>query len=34
MQIFDELGQLVEQCWKDQNYDEKVFPQICEQSLL
>jgi hypothetical protein len=34
MQIFDELGQLVEQCWKDQNYDEKVFPQICEQALL
>lgn len=34
MQIFKELGHLVEQRWKNQNYDEKAFPEISEQALL
>ncbi|MFY9607511.1 MAG: hypothetical protein WAU45_02710 [Blastocatellia bacterium] len=33
MQYFNELGSLVEQRWKDQNYDEKVFPDIAAQAL-
>ena len=34
MQFFNELGSLVEQMWKDQNYDEKVFPDIAAQALV
>lgn len=33
MQFFDELGDLVERRWKDQNYDEGVFPEIAAQAL-
>jgi hypothetical protein len=34
MQFFNDLGSLVEQRWKDQNYDEKVFPDIAAQALV
>lgn len=34
MQFFDELGRLVEQRWKDQNYDEAAFPEISEKAIL
>src|SRR5215510_5619708 len=33
MQFFDELGSLVEQRWKDQRYDERVFPDIAARAL-
>lgn len=33
MQFFDDLGMLVEQTWKDRNYDEAVFPEIASQAL-
>ena len=33
MQFFDDLGMLVEQTWKDRNYDEAVFPEIATQAL-
>lgn len=34
MQFFDELGRVVEQRWKDRDYDEAAFPAIAEQVLL
>jgi hypothetical protein len=34
MQLFDELGRLVEQRWRNKNYNEAVFPEIAEQTLL
>jgi hypothetical protein len=33
MQFFNELGSLVEQRWKDRNYDEGAFPDIAAQAL-
>jgi hypothetical protein len=33
MQFFEELGSLIEQRWKDQNYDELVFPAIAADAL-
>jgi hypothetical protein len=33
MQFFQDLGSLVEQRWKDQNYDEEVFPEIAAEAL-
>lgn len=33
MRFFDDLGSLVEQRWRDKNYDEEVFPEIAAQAL-
>ncbi|MFY9555699.1 MAG: hypothetical protein WAV47_13380 [Blastocatellia bacterium] len=33
MQFFQELGSLVEQRWKDRNYDEEAFPEIAAEAL-
>jgi len=33
MQFFYDLGSLVEERWKDKNYDERVFPEIAEEAL-
>jgi hypothetical protein len=33
MQFFHELGSLVEQRWRDVNYDEGVFPEIAAEAL-
>jgi hypothetical protein len=33
MQFFNDLGTLVEQTWKDRNYDEAAFPEIATQAL-
>jgi len=33
MQFFNDLGMLIEQTWKDRNYDEGVFPEIATQAL-
>jgi hypothetical protein len=33
MQIFADLGALIEQRWRDQNYDEDVFPDIAAEAL-
>ena len=33
MQLFDQLGTLIEQRWKDKDYGEWVFPEIAAQSL-
>jgi len=33
MQFFDQLGELIEQRWKDKNYGEWAFPEIAAQSL-
>ncbi|HWQ34959.1 MAG TPA: hypothetical protein VNQ79_19095 [Blastocatellia bacterium] len=33
MHIFNELGSLIEQRWRDQNYDEDVFPEIAAEAL-
>lgn len=34
MQFFQELGALVERRWRDQNYDEAVFPEIAAEALV
>jgi hypothetical protein len=33
MKFFAELGSLIERRWRDQNYDEEVFPRIAERAL-
>lgn len=33
MQFFQDLGALVEQRWRDQNYDDEVFPEIAVEAL-
>jgi hypothetical protein len=33
MQFFRDLGSLVEQRWRDHNYDEEVFPDIAAEAL-
>lgn len=33
MQFFRDLGSLVEQRWRDESYNEEVFPEIAEQAL-
>ena len=33
MQFFQNLGSLVEQRWRDENYCEEVFPELAEQAL-
>jgi len=33
MQLFDELGSLIEQRWKEHSYDERLFPEIAAESL-
>lgn len=33
MEFFQTLGSLVEERWKDRNYDEKVFPEIAAETL-
>src|SRR6185503_17079969 len=33
MQFFEDLGSLVEQRWRDQNYDDDVFPDIAVEAL-
>lgn len=33
MEFFDELGSLIEQRWKHQNYDETVFPALAAEAL-
>lgn len=33
MRLFEELGGLIEQRWRDQNYAESAFPEIAAQSL-
>jgi hypothetical protein len=33
LKFFDELGALVEQRWRDKNYDEAVFPEIAATTL-
>lgn len=33
MQIFNELGSLIEQRWREQNYDAEIFPAIAAQAL-
>lgn len=33
MQPFENLGSLIEQRWKEQNYDETVFPALAAQAL-
>src|SRR5215216_4020345 len=34
MQVFHELGSLIEQRWRDENYNEEVFPEIAGQALV
>jgi hypothetical protein len=34
MQFFKDLGSLIEQRWKDRNYDESVFPELAAQALV
>lgn len=34
MQVFQELGSLVERRWRDENYNEAVFPKIAAESLV
>ncbi|MEK6283392.1 MAG: hypothetical protein AABN95_23805 [Acidobacteriota bacterium] len=34
MEEFQKLGALVESRWKEQNYNEQLFPEIAEQALL
>ena len=34
MQFFADLGSLVEDRWKENNYDEDSFPEIASQSLI
>lgn len=33
MQFFEDLGSLVEERWKDQNYDDEGFPKIAAEAL-
>lgn len=33
MQFFDQLGSLIEQRWRDKNYNEEVFPALAAQAL-
>jgi hypothetical protein len=33
MQLFETLGEKIEQLWRDKNYDENLFPEIAAQSL-
>ena len=33
MQFFEDLGSLVEQRWRDRNYDDDVFPEIAVEAL-
>ena len=33
MQFFQDLGSLVEQRWRDEDYSEEMFPRIAEQAL-
>src|SRR5262245_20984064 len=33
MRFFQDLGQLVERRWRDQNFDEGVFPEIAADAL-
>ena len=33
MQFFHELGSLVEQSWRDEDYCEEVFPELAEQAM-
>lgn len=33
MQFFQDLGSLVEQRWRDEDYSEEIFPRIAEQAL-
>jgi hypothetical protein len=33
MRFFDDLGSLIEQRWRDQNYDEDVFPLVAAEAL-
>src|ERR1044072_2826981 len=34
MQFFQDLGSLVEQRWRDEDYSEEVFPEIAERALI
>ncbi|HMF57607.1 MAG TPA: hypothetical protein VK619_14790 [Pyrinomonadaceae bacterium] len=34
MKVFQELGALIEERWKDKNYDDEIFPAIAEQALM
>ena len=34
MQVFQDLGSLIEQRWRDEDYCEEVFPEIAEQALI
>ncbi len=34
MQFFQDLGSLIEQRWRDEDYCEEVFPEIAEQALI
>jgi len=34
MQFFENLGALVEQRWRDKNYDEEAFPRIASEALV
>jgi hypothetical protein len=33
MEVFQELGSLVENLWKERNYDERIFPEIAARAL-
>lgn len=33
MQIFQELGELIERRWRDENYSEQIFPELAAQAL-
>ena len=33
MQLFQELGELIEGRWRDENYSEQVFPELAAQAL-
>ena len=34
MKVFEELGALIEERWKNKNYDEEVFSSIAQQALM
>ena len=34
MQFFERLGSLIEQRWRDRNYDEEVFPDVSAEALV
>ncbi|MEK6288271.1 MAG: hypothetical protein AABO57_21340 [Acidobacteriota bacterium] len=33
MQLFDEIGSLIEQRWKKHSYEERLFPEIAAEAL-